>query len=152
MKPTIKKLDDMTVVGLIIKTTMKDNKIPQLWDEFSKYMDKIPHAVEKNVALGICFWVDMDGFTEKDEFQYMAAIPVTSTDQVPAGLTVRKIPAATYAVFTHQGSLDKLQDTYGKIFTQGLKGYEMANVDEIEWYGQKFKYASLIVRWRYTYL
>jgi AraC family transcriptional regulator len=57
-------------------------------------------------------------------------------------LTVRHIPAATYAVFTHRGSLDKLQDTYGMIFTDGLKGYEMADVDEIEWYGKKFKYGQ----------
>jgi AraC family transcriptional regulator len=142
LKPRIEKLDEMTVVGMVIKTTMKNNKIPLLWDEFSKQMDKISNSLYKEAALGLCFPVDKEEFTDEDEFQYMACVPVTSRGKVPKGMIVRKIPACTYAVFTHMGALDTLHDTYEKIFSEGMKGLKMAKADEIEWYGEKFKYGK----------
>ena len=39
---------------------------------------------------------------------------------VPAGMVYREVPAYKYAVFTHQGKLDSLHETYQYIYNTGL--------------------------------
>ncbi|RLC58612.1 MAG: hypothetical protein DRH89_00625 [Candidatus Cloacimonadota bacterium] len=48
------------------------------------------------------------------------------------------------AVFTHEGSLDNLSETYKYIYEEWLpkSGYELADGDEVEWYDSRFKYDS----------
>ncbi|HPT72517.1 MAG TPA: AraC family transcriptional regulator, partial [Candidatus Cloacimonadota bacterium] len=142
MKPRIVKLEAMTVVGLSCRSTMKENTIPQLWDAFNKICGDIKNPAGKDFALGICPYVQMDNFTENDSFEYLATIPVSKVEDLRNGLKSHVIPAATYAVFTHKGPLNNLHETYEMIFSTGLEGYEMAEADQIEWYGDKFKFGK----------
>ncbi len=142
MEIKIAKLDALTVIGLSCDTTMKENTIPQLWGQFNEVCNEIKNPQREGLCLGICPYVEMENFTEDDKFEYIATLPVTKVEDVPKGMKVHEIPAATYAVFTHKGPLDNLHETYEKIFSGGLEGYELAEADQIEWYDDRFQFGQ----------
>ena len=51
---------------------------------------------------------------------YMAAAQVINAGDVPGYLHTLIIPSRKVAVFTHQGGLETLSDTWGRIFSEGL--------------------------------
>jgi len=132
------------VIGISCQSTMKNNTIPALWDDFMKICDKIPNATEKDTAYGICFFEKMPEMTDDTPFTYMASLEV-ATDAVAAkGFQCRQVPEADYAVFEHKGSLDTLHDTYAAIYGEWLpqSGYERCNTDDFERYGEDFAYGK----------
>ncbi|MCZ8522909.1 MULTISPECIES: AraC family transcriptional regulator [Paenibacillus] len=50
------------------------------------------------------------------EVSYTACVEVSEEGQIPEGMVNKVLPAATYAVFTHRGSLDRLVDTFYYIY------------------------------------
>ncbi len=85
-----------------------------------------------NATLGIC----MDMELEKEQFSYMVAVEYDSSSPED-GLTLRKIPASTWAVFTSRGPLPgSIQRVTEKIFQEWFPatGYEHADAPELEVY------------------
>jgi AraC family transcriptional regulator len=138
MEPKFVELGELHTVGMVCRTTSKNNTIPQLWDRYNPRCGEIRHAIFDNTCLGICYYVDMTNFDENAEFDYMAGRAVSKVEKIPQGMEEHTIPAALYAVFTHKGMLDTLGETYQKIFGPWLEGYEIAEADQIEWYDDRF--------------
>lgn len=138
MEPKFVDLGELRVVGMVCRTTQKNNSIPQLWGAFNQRAGEIPAPLYENVWLGVCYPVDMDSFDENAEFDYMAGCAVSGNPTLPGGMDVHVIPPATYAVFTHKGPLITLGETYQKIFGPWLEGYQVAEADQIEWYDERF--------------
>jgi AraC family transcriptional regulator len=84
-------------------TTATMGEIPGLWQRFAPYIGKVPGQVDR-VAYGICF-------PFPDGFDYMAAVEVQSSGEVPPELNVVTMPSERYAVFAHRGHVSKLQET-----------------------------------------
>ncbi len=135
---------ELKVVGMLIKTTMKENKIPQLWNDFLAREDEISDFVVPECSLGICLNEGISDFDENTEFSYLACKVLKTGYTIPQGMVFRDIPACLCAVFTHKGSLDNLSETYDYIYNTWLEksDYELAEGEEIEWYDSRFKFGD----------
>lgn len=138
MEPKFKKLNDMLVVGLQTLNTCQHNVIPLLWKRFLKREDEVKHVAEENVGLGVSF--DIEKKEDGSEFFHIVGHIVSSIEDIPEGMTYRKIPAHDYAVFTHKGPLNALEETYKYIYEEWMakSAYEYDDSNEIEWYDERF--------------
>ena len=91
-------------------------EITQLWKNFMPRATKIRNA-KRGYSLGVCCRQHPDiPLGEGDSFVYIAGLPVSKPEEIPEGMVSMKIPASTYAVFTHKGPLDKLPHTIDYIW------------------------------------
>lgn len=74
----------------------------------------------------------------------MAGTEVSEPADVPAGMTLKRVPAGRYAVFTHKGKIDRIEHTMNYIFGAWLprSGEELREAPDLEVYGKKFKFGS----------
>ena len=151
MEAEIVELDEMTVVGMQSLISSKHNLIPKLWGRFMSRDKEVKHMSNKNAAFGVSFdmqEIPSEGEYAKKEYQffYLVGLAVDSTDNIPEGMTYKKVPAHKYAKFTHKGLLSKLEKTYNDIFSGWLPAseYEYAGDSgcDLEWYDDRFKMDS----------
>ncbi len=144
MKVIITEREKLKVVGMKISTTMKDNSIPQLWNDFIARMDELAEIAVPDCSLGVCLNeinADLDG---SDFFDYLACKVVRDDSIIPSGMEFHEIPAQLVAVFTHFGSLDTLSETYDYIYDEWLpeSEYKIIDAAEVEWYDSRFRYGE----------
>jgi AraC family transcriptional regulator len=74
------------------------------------------------------------------EAQYIAAVPVSSTAEIPEGMVARAVPEATFAVFTHRGPITNIGQTVAEIYRDWLpqSAYRHAGIADIELYDHRF--------------
>jgi AraC family transcriptional regulator len=126
MQPKFIELPEKKIVGLGAKfisilSPQKNNStvIPKLWDQFVKQMSAIKNEVAGG-SYGLVEMLPESDQSNKDEMFYIAAAEVTEFDSVPAGMVQRAIPAGKYALFTHKGKLDRLEQTMKQIYITWL--------------------------------
>lgn len=149
MEPIIKEMDEMILVGMEKITVPNDHKIPELWQSFFGRMREIQGAVNPKMCFGFAFsdWENMDvnammnDFSEKSPFITFVCMQVENSQKIPKGMVARQIPPMKYAVFTHKGPMDKLQETYAEIYGKWVvsSGYEIADGFDFELYDERFK-------------
>ena len=143
--PKILKKESFKIIGMSVKTTMKNNKIQNLWDEYMPRVEEINGFCTPIIAIGLCPYegVDHKDFNEDTEFEYIAGIMVNNIDKIPDGMISKEVQANNYAVFTHKGKLDNLGESYQQAMIW-LKenGKTLANTDEFELYDERFKYGE----------
>lgn len=139
MEVIITEREELKVVGMIVQTSVNENKIPDLWNEFIPRLVELETISVPDCTLGICLYNEEE-FQEGDSFAYMAAVVVKDDSIIPQGMEFRIIPKTKVAVFTHEGSLDLLGETYSYIYDEWLpaSGYDIADSDELEWYDSRF--------------
>jgi len=144
MEAKIVSKEAIKVIGMSVRTTQKENTIPQLWNRFNPLACSIKNQVVPGVALGICPHTDMKDFNEETEFEYIAGMEVTSLTDIPEGMLSYEVPAQRYAVFTHKGSLETLGDTYKAIYSDWFakNDYEFKPGAEFELYDERFKFGA----------
>ena len=144
MEVKIVEKEAMKIVGMKTSTTIKNNVVPQLWDKFNKVSCQIENVKVKKVALGVCPTVDTKDFNEETPFEYIAGLIVENFDKVPEGMTTYEIATQKYAVITHKGALDKLQETYDYFYSIWPKesGQEFSGGAEFELYDERFMFGS----------
>lgn len=90
-----------SVIGLAVRTNNKteatgQGEIPKLWQRFMQQgiTDKIPSRSDQNlIVVNTDYESDQNG-----EYTYLIGARVTSTASVLAGLTLKEIPAGSYAI------------------------------------------------------
>ncbi|HKV39839.1 MAG TPA: GyrI-like domain-containing protein [Blastocatellia bacterium] len=110
------------VIGVAIRTSNKvemgsDGKIGKLWAEFLSggLVDRIPGRADHNiVVLYYDYESDKDG-----PYTYMIGARVTSTGNVPSGMSEKDVPEQKYAVFTSERGpvAEVVQGVWRKIWT-----------------------------------
>jgi AraC family transcriptional regulator len=137
MEPRIVIKEGFTVVGMKCSTTLKNNKVPQLWDEFLSRIHEIKNRSDDKVAMGISEFCKNP---HDEEFTYVACVPVMRIDEIPEGMVVKTVPRNKYVVVTHKGSLETLGNAYDFIYATWLpkSGYELAEADDFEVYDERF--------------
>ncbi len=135
-----KNRDEFKIIGLQIETSVQecknDNKMPALWEEFIKRVPEISNRVGENFY-GVSFK------TGECEFRCIAAVEVSSLDELPEGMVGEIVPASKYLAFEHKGKLDKLNDTYGQIAEKEMPASGMKEKDVwLEVYDERFKLDS----------
>jgi predicted transcriptional regulator YdeE len=89
------------VIGLAVRTNNQQEaggqgEIPRLWQRFMQQdiAGKIPNRAGQNlIVVNTDYESDQNG-----EYTYFIGARVTSTADVPAGLTLKEIPSGSYAV------------------------------------------------------
>jgi AraC family transcriptional regulator len=149
MKPVIKQIEEMKIVGMEKTTTLNTSyiDIPKLWENFCSRMHEINNVADKKTFYEVRkpdMNFSMDDFKETSEFTEIAGLEVTTVDTMPEGMINVTIPAGKYAVFTHKGSPINLRQTYEYIWGTWLpnSGYEADLRFDFELYGERFKGAE----------
>lgn len=144
MKPTIVEIGHMVFVGMHCRTTLKTNMIPQLWDNYMPRMSEVQNIVNPETGYGICFYENITDFTNETPFSYMACQEVSDTSNIPKEMSTREIAPAKYALFTHKGPVNTLQETYLNIYNKWLPegGFIPAKADMFELYDERFKFGE----------
>lgn len=104
MNPKIVKLGHMRVAGLQIRTTNEaecgpNAKIGALWNRYYQegYPASTPGQKDPAVVFGVYADYESD---ENGAYSLLVGKEVEAEAPLPAELTVKEIPASTYAVFT----------------------------------------------------
>lgn len=140
----IVKKESFSVLGAAKSFTFESAKqgITQFWNDLG-------HFKNGNLVCGM-FGVNIHESPSEikcggeGEFEYLIADLYNPSMDIPEGLTVRTIPALTWAVFPIKGPIPKaLQDVNAKIFSEWLpsiSNYEFAANICIEMYDMPTKY------------
>ncbi len=112
--------ESFEVVGIEARTTNAQEMsgkgmIPKLWGRFMQenLLEKIPNRVGSDViVLNTDYQSDKNG-----EYTYVLGAKVSSTADVPPGMTIHRVPAGEYAKFSGE-----------EIFTRGNRGLMAANL------------------------
>lgn len=143
--PVIKVIPEVKVIGIKGKTALDNNVLPDLWSTFNKNISKIIKKSNPLKAYGIC---ENDRpsnqFGENVEYSEIVGVEVTSFEHIPEGMIAKVIPKGKYAVFTHKGSLQKLQETYEYIWGTWIpcSKVELDIRDDFEIYDERFRGAN----------
>jgi AraC family transcriptional regulator len=108
--PRMENGKELLVAGLrehYTGETMKN--IHELWMRFGPHIGNIPGQVGR-VAYGLCF-----NAVSPDGMEYMAAVEVSSSGDLPGEFSVATIPAQKYAVFGHREHVSRLYETLDAI-------------------------------------
>ena len=107
--PSLVTLPDGKAAGLRGETTLRNNRLPQLWQRFNSMAGRIPNRTAGGRGFGICeacgggntIW----SMNEDVRFTEVAACEVDSFDGLPPPFVAKVIQGGRYAVFTHRGHM-----------------------------------------------
>jgi len=134
MEPQFASLPAFTLVGLQMRVKPQGKAPSQLWDEFGSRMSDISHMTGPDIAYGLTNNMDMSS----GEFDYMAGVQVSSTDDIPDGMVSFNVPAQHYAVFPC--TIPTIREVFDHIYGVWLpaSGYARTAGPELELYGETF--------------
>ena len=144
MEPKIVTMPAFKAVGMADEFNRDTAaNIKALWQRFHGRFTEIKNVVGDH-AYGMCLGADDDSFT------YMAALEVSSLDDIPEGMTARDVAAQTYAVFTVKlEAKEPIHVEMGRpmryIWSTWLpnSGYEFAKAPDFEYYDHRFDAKTL---------
>lgn len=144
VRPRIVEIPHILTAGLRDRTTLRNNRIPQLWSRFLDLMPQIPGQIPRGRGFGICESCGEGNtlYTMNDDllFSEVVSVEVSSMSVLPPPLVYKTIPGGKYAVFTHTGSLKNLPLTYQYIWgTWSLTAQEkLDGREDFELYDERF--------------
>ena len=105
MNPRAVQQEGFTVVGIAVRTSNAEQMtaarpIGKQWERLFRegVLAAIPNKADGNILA-----VYSDYASDKDgEYTYLLGARVTKAESVPAGMTVKNVPAGRYAVFTSE--------------------------------------------------
>lgn len=118
--PEFVTLKETRVAGLRGTTSLSDNRLPGLWEEFMRLHNDLFLAA--GAGYGICE-TQQTTYTKDGDvlFAVMVGSPVDRFDGLPQALIRKTLYAGRYAVFTHRGTFVNLFKTYQYIFGTWLQ-------------------------------
>ena len=133
MQPKIISKPAFTVAGMRILTKPMTPEIPNLWQQFAPRIDEVAAIAEPYVSYGL-----MSYDQERNALDYMAGVSVTSTADLPSGMTTWEVAPATYAVF--EATLATIGEAFGYVYDTWLPtaDYQHAAAPYFERYGDAF--------------
>ena len=134
MEPKFVTKPAFMLVGMKYFGKNQHQEIKAMWGKFTPYIETL---AEKPVqaTYGWCGEMQEDG-----SFEYIAAVETSKAESLPEWAVVQMVPANTYAVFPHQGSLESLHDTTNYIFQTWLPQSEYMSLSyDMEVYTDEFK-------------
>lgn len=113
--PAFLMLPKTRVAGLRGITSLSDNRLPALWEQFLCSYRSFYRAT--GIGYGICETQQTTYTKEGDvSFSVMVGSPVKECADVPPELVQKTLGPGKYAVFTHYGTFANLFKTYQYIF------------------------------------
>nr|WP_237728558.1 GyrI-like domain-containing protein [Paenibacillus sp. OSY-SE] len=69
---------------------------------------------------------------DKWEVSYTACIEINEEGELPEGMVYKVLPSTTYAVFSHKGTVARIQDTFEYIYSSWLPKSEKTRMNQPE--------------------
>ncbi|HYH78759.1 MAG TPA: GyrI-like domain-containing protein [Longimicrobium sp.] len=106
--------------------------IPEQWREMRE-RGRVAGQTEATAYGAMCG-------TAGEQFEYMTAVEVDDFAHVPADLGRMRVPEQRYAVFTHEGHVSTLPETWRRIWEDWLpnSSHEPADTPDFELYDERF--------------
>jgi AraC family transcriptional regulator len=138
-QPREEKLDDMMMAGVVIMDPANSEDYSKAWEKFFQVSYLIQNTIGEEFY-GVTYYTEDYSPAEGVGQAYMVCTQVKSLDDLPEGVSIRKIPAANYLVFEHQGSMEKVGETYNYIYNVFLadSDYTVLYRDTLERYDHRF--------------
>jgi AraC family transcriptional regulator len=133
--PRFETLGPLLVAGLAQRHDCQSpGGIPDQWQRFVPHLGKIPAQVG-SVAYGVCHNFDGEG-----NFEYLCAVEVKRTDELPQGFASLLVAPQKYAVFSHPGHVAGIRATCTAIWKKWFptSGHQPVNAPMFERYGPEF--------------
>jgi len=131
--PRIEKLNELNLIGLSRRyDAQSSSQIPDQWARFNEL--NIVRS-EQQAAYGVCYNSDGEG-----NLDYLCAIAVESFKDAPGNLDRLRLPAQTYAVFTHDGHISQIKGVWNAIWNGGIQEHQLKVCEspQFEKYGPQF--------------
>lgn len=124
MQPKIIEKNRFTVIGMDCLTTTEDNEnhkvVIDLWNHFKPRIEEVKNKKNPTKMIGI--YKQRKNYPNR--FSYIASIEVSNLSEIPRGMIPKIINGSKYAVFTHQGELANIDNTYNYIYDEWLQESE----------------------------
>ncbi|MGN7760575.1 AraC family transcriptional regulator [Paenibacillus sp. 22594] len=136
LMPAFVCLDNLHLVGMSIPGVNSD-EVGMLWRSFRHRV----YEIKRKPDTEDIFYAVIELTGEQWEVTYTACVEATSEENtVLLGMVAKLLPAATYAVFTHKGTLARLNDTFQYIYETWLpqSGSVRTNAPEFARYDQRY--------------
>jgi AraC family transcriptional regulator len=150
MEPKFVELPEKKTVGLGTKfvsilSPQKNNYqvLPALWQGFIGRLSEIKNRTGE-ATYGLVEMLPETGKSNKDEMFYVACTEVADFDAVPKGMIQRVVPAGRYAMFTHKGPINRLEQTMKEIYLAWLpkSKVQLRDAPHLELYDERFAHDS----------
>lgn len=141
--PEIVTMAPVKVAGLRGETTLRDNKLRELWTQFNQAAPAVPHIAQPVRTFGICEACGEHTLYDMNSnvlFNEVVGIEVNSFENLPERFVKKELPGGRYAVFTHKGPLHTLMRTFAYIWGTWFltTGEQMDWREDFELYDQRF--------------
>jgi AraC family transcriptional regulator len=141
--PKIVELPEIKVAGLRGETTLRDNRLLELWQRANSTFTQVPNRIPNGRGFGICeacLTGTLYTMNEDIMFSEVAGTEVYSFEGLPEPFVRKIIPGGRYAVFTHQGTLRMLPQTFDYIWGTWFltTKEEMDGREDFEMYDSRF--------------
>lgn len=136
MKPEIRQLEDQTVM-FVRRMGSYDKAAEEAWRVLMKHAFWRMFTDRSIKFIGISH--DNPSITEDSRLRYDACITVKGNPKPKGEVGVQVLKGGKYAVFLHQGSYEKFDETYDLIFSEWLprSGYRLRETACYELYLNK---------------
>jgi AraC family transcriptional regulator len=107
--------------------------IPAQWQEFAPLLPLPGQRGTRTFGATCAAW------EAEQRFEYMCGAEVESLDNVPEGMGRVRVPPAHYAVFTHDGPISTIRQTWDAIFAWlAVSGRAPSQTPDFELYGELY--------------
>jgi AraC family transcriptional regulator len=121
----------------------QENEIGKLWGRFNAFWDENEAAVRHVVSPSVGFELHVEPaeYAETKCFYVMVGVEISKLEDLPLELSVKVLPAGTYAIFTLRGS--EISSNWPDAIYKGWlprSGYTEAHKFTVECYdGERFR-------------
>lgn len=113
--PEICLIKEIKLIGTRGTTTLSDNKIPQLWDQFLSIYNKF--FTMKQAGYEICETQHTTYTKDGDvSFSVFIGVPAEQFDNIPEEFIEKRLSGGKYVVFTHRGTFANMLQSYQYIY------------------------------------
>ncbi len=113
LKPKMKNIKPRKIIYVLAKVAFNECA-KEAWEKICAFAGKKKLYGFKTEFIGISY--DDPTVTEPEKLRYEACITVSKDVEPDGEMGVKEIAGGKYAVFTHKGSYEKFNDSYGYIY------------------------------------
>jgi AraC family transcriptional regulator len=139
MIPRIEILSEKKLIGERIKTSLTDNKTPELWRSFMPKRAEIINPISPDLfAVQVYEPNYFEAFNPNAVFEKWATLEVTNFDNIPAEMESFVLSGGLYAVFELKGHDISIFDYIFRTWIPNSK-YDLDHRPHFEVLGAKYK-------------
>ena len=143
LEPEIVSLPMRKLTGIQTQTSLANNTVPLLWQNFVSRKPEIGNALD-NGMIGISGYntsFKPERFTTVSPLEKWATVEVDEFQSPPKGMKNRYLTGGEYAVFTHRGGKKNIVMTFEYMYGVWIPDsiYDIDDRDHFEHYPQNYK-------------